>query len=526
MDLVLLALKRFMHEYIDLFLVGTSLFVVIYMYFKNNPLGHSRKFMVHRFVNWFALGMTYAFLYMGRYNLSVSKNALGDMMTKQDFGLIFGAGTITYGLSFLFTGPMVDRMGGRKGMLFAALGSSLANILMGFTVFYYLHGGRAINLTMTMIFLYSLNMFFQSYGAVSIIKVKAYWFHVRERGLFGAIFGTLISLGVYFAFDWGQAIADAMKLSPTVELNPIQRFMRAAFAVDMGRTDAYWFVFFIPAGLLLVWALIDAWLLKDSPAHANFGDFDPHDASSDDGEVDLAIGALLKRIFTNPILLTIALVEFTSGVLRNGIMQWYFVFAKEVPQEGAKFFLDNWGLLLCMTGIFGGFVAGMMSDKLFQSRRGPPAAILSGVMVLLTIGMALSLPDYPVALGTCAVAITLAVIGVHSIMSGTAAADFGGRKATATASGIVDGCVYLGSGLQSIALGYLTPISWSYWPLFLIPFAVMGTFFAWKIWHQLPEATRRYLKTVENIEVVEVTTSRGRKITVAKKSTTVTTEDV
>jgi OPA family glycerol-3-phosphate transporter-like MFS transporter len=123
------------------------------------------------------------------------------------------------------------------------------------------------------------------------------------------------------------------------------------------------------------------------------------------------------------------------------------------------------------------------------------------------------------------VAITLAVIGVHSIMSGTAAADFGGRKATATASGIVDGCVYLGSGLQSIALGYLTPISWSYWPLFLIPFAVMGTFFAWKIWHQLPEATKRYLKTVENIEVVEVTTSRGRKITVAKKSTTITTED-
>jgi OPA family glycerol-3-phosphate transporter-like MFS transporter len=234
-----MTLTQFLHEYIDLILVGTSLFVVIYMYFKNNPLGHSRKFMVHRFVNWFALGMTYAFLYMGRYNLSVSKNALGDMMTKQDFGLIFGAGTITYGLSFLFTGPMVDRMGGRKGMLFAALGSSLANILMGFTVFYYLHGGRAINLTTTMILLYSLNMFFQSYGAVSIIKVKAYWFHVRERGLFGAIFGTLISLGVYFAFDWGQAIADAMKLSPTVELNPVQRFLRAAFAVDMGRTDAY-----------------------------------------------------------------------------------------------------------------------------------------------------------------------------------------------------------------------------------------------------------------------------------------------
>ena len=49
-------------------------------------------------------------------------------------------------------------------------------------------------------------MYFQSFGAMSIIKVKAYWFHVRERGVFGAIFGTFISVGVYFAFDWGASI--------------------------------------------------------------------------------------------------------------------------------------------------------------------------------------------------------------------------------------------------------------------------------------------------------------------------------
>ncbi len=508
----------------DLIIVGITMAIVVGLYFQNNPLNHGPKFMRVRFVNWFALGMTYAFLYMARYNLSVSKNALGDLMTKQEFGYIFGVGTIVYGLSFLLTGPMVDRMGGRKGMLFAAIGSSLANILMGVAVFYYLHGGRAINLTVTMTILYSLNMFFQSYGAVSIIKVKAYWFHVRERGLFGAIFGTLISFGVYFAFDWGQAIADAVKLNPGVQLNAAQQFIRAAFAVEMGRTDAFWFIFFIPAMFLIFWALIDAWLLKDSPAHAKFDEFDPHDASSDDGEVDLAMGALLKKIFTNPVLLTIACVEFTSGVLRNGIMQWYFVYAKEVPQVGAEFFLKHWGLLICMTGIVGGFTAGLLSDRVFQSRRGPPAAIMSGLMVVLTAIMAVSIPDHPVALGLCAITVILAVIGVHSIMSGTAAADFGGRKATATASGIVDGCVYLGSGLQSISLGYLTTKSWVYWPVFLVPFAALGTWFAWRIWHQLPEATKRYLRTVEKIELVEVTGPKG-KVTVATKSTIVTTDE-
>jgi OPA family glycerol-3-phosphate transporter-like MFS transporter len=507
----------------DLVIVGVTLLIVVGLYFRNNPLGHSPKFMWHRFYNWFAMGMTYAFLYMARYNLSVSKNALGDMMSKQDFGYIFGIGTITYGLSFLLTGPMVDRMGGRKGMLIAAVGSSIANIMMGGVVFYFLNGGRDLDLTITMTALYSLNMFFQSYGAVSIIKVKAYWFHVRERGLFGAIFGTLISFGVYFAFDWGQAIADAMKLEPNKELSSFQQGLRTMFAVDVGTTDAYWFVFLIPAGILLVWALIDLLLLKDSPAHANFDDFDPHDASSDEEMVDLRITALLKRIFTNPILLTVALVDFTSGILRNGIMQWYFVYAKEVPQIGAEFFKENWGMLLCITGIIGGFTGGLMSDKLFQSRRGPPAAILCFTMAIFCSGMIYAIPDKPVLLGTCAVLITLSVIGVHSLMSGTAAADFGGRKATATASGIVDGCVYLGSGLQSISLGYLTSKSWTYWPMFLLPWAVLGTLLAMRIWHSLPEATKRYLKTVERVDVTEVRTARGKiKVT---RSTKVTTEN-
>ena len=108
-------------------------------------------------------------------------------------------------------------------------------------------------------------------------------------------------------------------------------------------------------------------------------------------------------------------------------------------------------------------------------------------------------------------------------MSGTAAADFGGRKATATASGIVDGCVYLGSGLQSISLGYLTTKSWTYWPMFLLPWAVLGTLLAMRIWHSLPEATKRYLKTVERIDVTEVRTARGKlKVT---RSTTITSEN-
>ena len=106
--------------------------VIVALYFYNNPMGHSRWFMVRRFINWFPLGMTYAFLCMGRYNLIVAKSALGTLMSKEDLGIIFGVGTCVYALSFLVNGPLIDKkLGGKQGMIISALGASLANIALG-----------------------------------------------------------------------------------------------------------------------------------------------------------------------------------------------------------------------------------------------------------------------------------------------------------------------------------------------------------------------------------------------------------
>ena len=69
-------------------LVILTLIFVVILYFQYNPLEHSRKFMFRRFVNWFPMGMSYAFLYMARYNLNVTKNALGSLMNKESFGII------------------------------------------------------------------------------------------------------------------------------------------------------------------------------------------------------------------------------------------------------------------------------------------------------------------------------------------------------------------------------------------------------------------------------------------------------
>ncbi len=475
--------------------VALCLAAVIGVYFYNNPLHHGRRFLVRRFVNWFPLGMTYAFLYMGRYNLVVSKNAFGTMMSNEQFGIIFAAGTLVYGFAFLINGPLVDKWGGKAGILIAALGSAAANAVLGGLTWAVLTHRVHVNLVWAFSGLYAVNMYFQSYGAVSIIKVKAYWFHVRERGVFGAIFGTLISFGVYFAFDWGQSIADAARVAsaPTWLHTTIQR----VFALGTSHTDALWAVFLVPATLLVFWAILDLWLIKDTPEEAGFPAFDTHDASSGQMHVQYSTWDLLMKVFASPVMLLIAMVEFTSGIFRNGISQWYLIFAHQVNQPGADFFVQHWGFILCITGVTGGFAAGLVSDKLFQSRRGPPALFCCGIVLVAAVGMAIALYFSPVLVGTLGVLIVACAVGITSLMSGTAATDFGGRKATATCSGIVDGFAYLGSGLQSACLGYITTRNWHGWPLFLVPFALLGLWMAYRIWHELPAATKKYIAEVE-----------------------------
>lgn len=452
------------------------LLVVVALILKRLPkidVGHSEAFRKRRVQNWLPLGLTYAFLYMGRYNLTVAKNTLGDygLMNNEDFGVIFFWGVIVYGCSFVINGPLTDKLGGRKTILIAALGSAAMNFLMGRV----LEGGQTEHLRTTFSLLYAGNMYFQSFGAVSIVKVNAQWFHLRERGVFGAIFGILISLGVYFAFDWNRMILDAVK---TPENHA-----------------AYW-AFYIPAALLVLFFVIDFFWVRDHPSDTGHSDFDAGDASSGDDGPPVPVVQVFKKMFSNPIILTIAAIEFCSGYLRQAIMQWGAIFLKQTGQRDG-FVYENWGVLLCMAGISGGVFAGTISDHIFNSRRGPVASILY-VGMILGSGIMLAVLTTP-WLGAILIFMSLCIIGVHGMLSGTASMDFGGKKSVGVAVGIIDGFVYLGTGLQSILLGkWLLPKgddaavadNWTVWPLAMMPVAVLGFLFALKVWNAKPKAKK------------------------------------
>jgi OPA family glycerol-3-phosphate transporter-like MFS transporter len=420
-------------------------------------LGHSPEFQKRRLWNWLPLGLTYAFLYMARYNLTVSKNAFGDLMTNADFGTIFGVGTIVYGFAFVINGPLTDKMGGRKAILISAMGSAVANLGMGLLTYF----GITENLALHFSILYGLNMYFQSFGAVAIVKVNSAWFHLRERGTFGGIFGILISLGLYFAYDWGAMITRSF--------------------------DLPW-VFFIPTLILILFFMLSYSMVRDLPSEAGFSDFDTADLEHEKAGEQLNALQIAKRMFSHKVIVIIAFIEFCSGFLRHAIMNEYIIFSKQVGIM-ENFVAKNWGLLLCCAGILGGVFAGTISDKVFHSRRGPVSAVLYGIMLIGSIAMVFML-NSPY-LGWLMIVMSMAIIGVHGMLSGTASMDFGGKKNVGTAVGIIDGMVYLGAASQSFIYGMYLPngdasqdtANWSAWPLVMIPISLIGFLLAAKIWN-------------------------------------------
>jgi sugar phosphate permease len=103
---------------------------------------------------------------------------------------------------------------------------------------------------------------------------------------------------------------------------------------------------------------------------------------------------------------------------------------------------------------------GLASDKLFGARR-MPACVLSLVALTVALGLFMG------AMHTGSVLLVVALLfvmgltlyGPDSMISSTAAIDFGTARAAATASGFVNGCGSVGAILGGLLPGYFDTVT-------------------------------------------------------------------
>jgi MFS transporter, OPA family, glycerol-3-phosphate transporter len=454
----------------------------------------SLDFGRRRIFNFALIGMMYALFYMARYNFAAINPYLAEIFgwTNVKIGVVSSAATVVYGLSVFFNGPLADRIGGRRAILIGASGACAFNLLFGFMhlalakpAFWEgqdaarhvveeaqlrmgLTASTALALFAT---LWAFNHFFQSFGALSIVKVNAAWFHVRERGFFAGIFGILIRLGLILAFG-----------SPVIlEFLPWQ------------------WVFWVPAALLAVLFILNFLFLRNTPRDAGFDDFETGDESAEEKASAPSLGLVLRKVFASRVAWMIAASSMMIGFVRRSVIDdWWPKYMVNVLHADARHLHDflayrvtYWGIAIA--GICGGIAFGVASDRLFGSRRGPVIVVGFCGMATVLLGFGLSgTAGGPLMSAAWLAMLSFFVNGAHGMVGGAASMDFGGKKAAATAAGLFDGMQYLAGSLVGVGMGrLLDKYGWSVWQFAPIPFAIVGAVVMSRLWNALPAGARR-----------------------------------
>ncbi len=434
---------------------------------------HTRMFRKRRAVNWLTLGCTYAAMYMARYNFAFANKDLSDTygFSKTQVGSIITFATLVYGLAAMFNGPLADRIGGRRAMLIGAWGAFVFNLAFGMAanLGFLSTGSLVLGYLAT---IWTLNMYFQSYSALAVVKVNSGWFHVSERGIFSAIFGSMIQMGRLGVY--------ALMTIPAVVILPWQ------------------WKFYLPAMFAAVFATLTFFFVQDTPKDAGLDDFDPQDATSGDTE-KITFKYVARKIFTNPITITIAGAEFCTGLVRKGFEEWFPRYMQEVQhlRLDNPVFRQN-ALAIVGAGVAGAFAAGFLSDRLFKTRR-PPVAFIGYTIQILCLTVVWTAPSINLVI----LAFTLnsfAISMVHSMLSGTASMDFGGKRAGATAAGMFDGMQYLGGSIMGWGMGaLLDAYGWNVWGPSMIGFAAVGAVLMLPLWRVVPKRTTSKIPVEEPV---------------------------
>lgn len=427
------------------------------------------SFEQRRVGNWVPLGLMYAAFYMSRYNLTVTNPVLRDAYhwSKEQFGWIISLSLAVYGFSVFFNGPLADRMGGKKAILIGCVGALAANLLFAagvlFKIFSWDHEPWLVLLNYFTV-VWAVNMYFQSFGALSVVKVNAAWYHISERGIFAGLFGAMIQFGRILAVPVGGVILAC---------------------------SSWEWVHIIPSIVLAIIGIYTLISVRNTPEELGFPRQDDKLAGEEDKESP-SLSYIFKKVFSNPTMWFFTGAMMATGLIRHSIEQWapsYFVNVHNVSTDSKVFLFAFTGQVII--GIFGAYVLGYISDHYFQSRRGPVTSIAYFMQAVLLVIFALIKP------GPWMAAILLMVLyfflnGCHGLIAGTASMDFGGRKAAATAAGMLDGSQYLVGSITGVGTGWLLDhFGWDAWAWSIVIFAVIaGTLMATR-WNALPEKAKK-----------------------------------
>jgi OPA family glycerol-3-phosphate transporter-like MFS transporter len=383
----------------------------------------------------------YGAYYFCRADLSVSMPLIIEELAHQGLsadvaivrvGAVASFGVLAYAFGKFFLAGLGDLWGGKPSFLVG---------LGGATIFTLLFAASGVLPVFTLAWIG--NRLTQSIGWGGLIKVSSRWFNFNT---YGAIMG-LLSL----SYLVGDALA--------------RQSMGALISHGYGWRTLFCFAAAV-AGFMFVANFL---LLHESRTKLGFAAATVN-PSNLYGESESAAGAawktstrdLILPLLRSPAFLLVCLLSFGCTIVRETFNTWNPVYLRNHIGFSSGH-AASLSAIFPAVGAVSVLFAGWLSDRLG----------VNGRALLMTIGLTASavtltvLMGIPVSLGGATLPLVLigivafCLLGPYSYLGGAFALDFGGRRASAAASGFIDGIGYLGGVLAgdsvariSVAFGW------------------------------------------------------------------------
>ena len=387
--------------------------------------------------------LAYAGFYLTRASFAVAKIGILDdpdiPMTVEQMGVIDGIYLIGYAVGQFVWGILGDKFGTRKIVLGGLFTSIIAGFAMGVSSVMLAFGVFALVQGLS-----------QSTGWAPLAKNITNWFSLRERGVVMGWWATNYTIGGLV----GAPLAG----------------LAAAYFLD------WRYAFFIPALVLLIVLILFYFIQKNKPEDVGLPpieEYHKETVANDQEKVSAVSPAegswqMTFKVIKNPMVLLLGAMYFFLKPTRYAILFWGPLYISESLGTGvAESALINGAFFLA--GPLSVLAGGYASDKLFQSRRMPYSAISMTLLAVLLFFF----NDLATAGNSGLVSASLLffvgffIYGPDSLVSATAAVDFGTSKGASTASGIINGMGSIGAIAGGTIPGFFKD-SWGWDGVFML----------------------------------------------------------
>jgi OPA family sugar phosphate sensor protein UhpC-like MFS transporter len=373
----------------------------------------------------------YVFYYFTRKSFTFAMPALmADLgFDKAQLGILGSMLYITYGLSKFASGVMSDQSNPRFFMAIGLIITGITNLCFGLSSSLYWFA-----------IFWGLNGWFQGWGWPPCARLLTHWYSQSERGSWWSLWSTSHNVGGF--------------------LIPI---VAGYFAQYYGWRSAM----YVPGVLCILIGFLLINRLRDTPQSLGLPTVEEYKNDYKDGvatktvEKELSTKQILfDYVLTNKWIWMLAIASFFVYIVRMAINDWSALYLIET--KGYSMIKANSCVsLFDIGGLFGMILAGWLSDKLHEGRRGP-------INVIFSLGMFCSIGAFWLwpNLSGMMTSIVLFMIGFFlfgpQMLIGLAAAELSHKKAAGTASGFAGWFAYFGAAGAGYPLGKVAQVyGWS-----------------------------------------------------------------